>query len=306
MAAFALAQDKKLGFFDRFATRSTRLFANPSPELATRGSAVPKAQLTTPDVPVSGSSAPMNVSGALAGLKDNLAPMPTVPKKRGVFDRVGDFVGSDEGRAALFRAGATMLDGGSVGDGLMAGANMVDQRRAERIKQAENDRQFGLDQGRLGVAQKNADTERDRVITSASRDATANKIAATRVKLQAQQAAARLGFDYDRLAHDQKMGFQQFVIAQMRDQTDRRGQDVSRANSQDSTAASYYGADSARHTADENRAASNGKKMEVETTVGDSTATASRVAPHYGEVRYDEKGNAYRLDKFTGKPVRIR
>lgn len=54
----------------------------------------------------------------------------------GMLSRIGDFLKSDEGRAALLRSGAATLQSGNIGSGIMAGANFVDQRRHERESQA--------------------------------------------------------------------------------------------------------------------------------------------------------------------------
>lgn len=79
-----------------------------------------------------------------------------------IFDRaigrVGDFVESDQGRGALFRAGATMLGTGNVGQGFMAGAGYVDQQKAAAAAQAEKDRQFGLDERGVDINQQEADS----------------------------------------------------------------------------------------------------------------------------------------------------
>jgi hypothetical protein len=77
-------------------------------------------------------------------------------KRKGVFDRIGDFVQSDEGRAALMRSAGATLQGG-LGAGIEAGTNFYDQRRA----QAEDARRFGIEEalkGRgLDINQQTAD-----------------------------------------------------------------------------------------------------------------------------------------------------
>jgi hypothetical protein len=87
----------------------------------------------------------------------------------GVGDKIGDFIGSDQGKAALLRAGAAMLGGGSIGDGINAGANYVDHQKAVAagaqqqgfenalhsgelaLKGTEAQQKYDLGQGNLGA-----------------------------------------------------------------------------------------------------------------------------------------------------------
>ena len=72
------------------------------------------------------------------------ASQPEVAERRGPLAAIGDFIKSDEGRGALFRAGATGLATGNFGAGLMAGAGYIDDQKAMAAQQAEADRNFGL------------------------------------------------------------------------------------------------------------------------------------------------------------------
>lgn len=88
-----------------------------------------------------------------------LAAAPQVQQERNsVFDRIGDFIRSDEGRGALLRSGAATLQNG-LGAGVAAGASWVDQRRQQRIAQANEDRNFGLRQQAVQIDQQQADTQ---------------------------------------------------------------------------------------------------------------------------------------------------
>jgi hypothetical protein len=100
----------------------------------------------------------------MAGIKSALAE--NAAKPRGFLDRIGDFLGSDEGRAALLRSGAATLQGG-LGAGIQAGADFVDRRRHERAAaaSADADRQldrermnntYNLGLGRLGIDSENS------------------------------------------------------------------------------------------------------------------------------------------------------
>ena len=91
------------------------------------------------EAPVSLSTRPLD-----AGTAPPLAAMDTDLKKpNGLFDRIGDFLHSDEGRAALLRSGAATLQGG-LGAGIEAGANFVDQRRHERAAGAQQAAELAL------------------------------------------------------------------------------------------------------------------------------------------------------------------
>ena len=83
-------------------------------------------------------------------------PLPDV-KKQGPLGRVGAFFGSDEGKAALFRAGATMLAGGNVGEGMLAGAGEVDRRKKEAVDAAHYDREMGQKDRGFDISQQGTD-----------------------------------------------------------------------------------------------------------------------------------------------------
>jgi hypothetical protein len=91
----------------------------------------PVDNLLAPPVP----SAPP--PGALDKVGDGGAAMNAVAAQaptglqKGLMGRIGDFLHSDEGRAALLRSGAATLQGG-LGAGIEAGANFTDRRRHER------------------------------------------------------------------------------------------------------------------------------------------------------------------------------
>lgn len=95
------------------------------------------------------------------------ASPPTLTKSNGLFDRIGDFLHSDEGRAALLRSGAATLTGG-LGAGINAGAGFVDQRRKERAASAQDatenafrekqlNNTYNLGLGRLDIDAANSD-----------------------------------------------------------------------------------------------------------------------------------------------------
>jgi hypothetical protein len=90
-------------------------------------------------------------ASALAGM--------AAPKMKGggVFDRIGDFIGSDDGKAALFRAGAEMLSSGDIGRGMSAGAGWMDQQRIQRAREAQWQKEHALKEQGVNIDQQRAD-----------------------------------------------------------------------------------------------------------------------------------------------------
>lgn len=80
------------------------------------------------------------------GINSSLAA--NAAKPRGFLDRIGDFLHSDEGRAALLRSGAATLQGG-LGAGIQAGANFMDERRHERDSTATENHRLDLQERHL-------------------------------------------------------------------------------------------------------------------------------------------------------------
>jgi hypothetical protein len=138
-----------------------------SPALAAAGigskrKAKARGDAVVPSKPPVQSSPPINpdASGRMAGIESALAALPveetatfdmgggsdtfsSTPElkqygalKRGLIG-VDDFLKSDEGRAALFRSGAQTLATGNIGQGFLAGADLVDGRRKERTAAAQ-------------------------------------------------------------------------------------------------------------------------------------------------------------------------
>lgn len=76
-------------------------------------------------------------------------------QKRSFFDSIGDKLNEPGVRAALLRSGATTLSTGDLGQGIMAGANFMDQRRTE----GENTRRWEAGHD-IDVAKLSNDTAR--------------------------------------------------------------------------------------------------------------------------------------------------
>lgn len=102
-----------------------------------------------------GDPAPADGPASLVrGLPDPKAESP------GIFGAIGDFLSSDEGRAALLRSGAATMQGG-LGAGITAGANFVDTRHREGEDARRFDEQQALRDRGVGVDEFNAATRAD-------------------------------------------------------------------------------------------------------------------------------------------------
>lgn len=80
-----------------------------------------------------------------------LGGLPEIQQHHGMLSRIGDYLKSDEGRAALFRSGATTLASGNVGQGFLAGANMVDQRKSDRMAQSSAAAKAAFEEKKLNM-----------------------------------------------------------------------------------------------------------------------------------------------------------
>lgn len=238
-------------------------------------------------------------TGFLAGQS-----MPSV-KKPSVFDRIGDFINSPAGRQALIAsAGATMQ--GGLGAGIQAGLGAYNQYGQQQAQiDAQNRR---LDQGDRGldIDQQRADV--DALATDARIKNMAVQAGIDVAKLEEAIRKAKNGERLDELelridAYFKDRGIDlRMIEEQGRNARTQATLGVSRANTQEDNETRRYVADSSRTTQQENIANARGTTRTVKDEDGNSTTT---VSPNYGEIRTDGRGNRYRLDPFTGRPVRI-
>ncbi len=145
----------------------------------------PKVGVSTPPfVPIlQGADEPLVDPGE--GI-DPSAIDPGAPKvKRGLFDRIKEFAGSDMGRAALLRSAAATFDGG-LGAGIMAGADYVDRQKAIGRDQENFLAQMALKQQGVEIDQQRADQQGERY------------------QNQTLNEALGLGLDRDRLGETQR------------------------------------------------------------------------------------------------------
>jgi hypothetical protein len=127
--------------------------------------------LTAPPIPQAPPPGTLDKIGDGGAAMHSLAAQAPTGLQKGFMDRIGDFLHSDEGRAALLRSGAATLRGG-LGAGIEAGAGFVDQRRHEReasaasaderaMREKQIDNAFNLGLGRLDIdAQNSGETAR--------------------------------------------------------------------------------------------------------------------------------------------------
>lgn len=105
---------------------------------------------------------------------------PTVPeikKPGGFFDRIGDFITSDEGRATLLRSGAATINGG-IGAGIEAGAKFADERKGLMAAREQALAELGLKQQGLDQQGQHYDNNFQLGLMGEGNKSTANDIAA--------------------------------------------------------------------------------------------------------------------------------
>jgi hypothetical protein len=256
----------------------------------------PEPMAVTPD--------PMPSSSG-AGMVD---PMQTGKRftNPGVFDRIGDFINSDRGRATLLRSGAATMQGG-LGAGIMAGAAYNEDQKELEQKQMNWVSEMGLRTRATDIDQQQVDQ------TGAYQ---AGQLDNSSLNIARQAASDRETARKNRVTEgidlvEEEGRNTRFGIG---DNTQRRGQDIT-VRGQDVTVrgqdiaaeTAIRGQDNTRYIADENRAYTYGDKGETTVGVGKrSSVKSTKVKPSYdAEIRYDGEGNAYRLDRFTGRPVRV-
>lgn len=225
----------------------------------------------------------------------------------GIMDRIGDFIGSDRGRATLLRSGAETMRNG-LGAGIAAGAAYYDDQKEIEAKQMNWVSEMGLKTRQTDIDQQTADQTGRYQEGRIDVDSTEAAIAAANSREAARKNRVNEGIDLVKEEGTNK----RFQIGNMTDQeriaAQREGIAAGERNNKRSVGASIYGTDSQRYIADENRAYANGDVGETTVGVGKrSKVTAKRVNPSYDqEIRYDDNGQPWRLDPFTGKPVRAR
>lgn len=94
---------------------------------------------------------------AMSGIQGALAQNAAMPRKRGIFERIGDALEDPNIRAALFRSGAATFDGG-IGAGAMAAADFMDERRRDDERRRQFELGHDLDKERVGIDRQRADT----------------------------------------------------------------------------------------------------------------------------------------------------
>lgn len=253
-------------------------------------------------------------SNAARGALDQVAAggAPALKRSRGgVFDRIGDFVGSDRGKGALFRAGASMLSTGNIGGGMMAGANYVDEQKALDRAQAEKDRMFSLDTKKLGIDQQNADETALYHSGALANSANQNMIDMMRAEATARHNAAAEGIDWAKITQADRHKRIDAELKAAEIKTAQRGQDIT---AETARRGQDIGADTSRYATDSSRIVGlerNAWEQGPETTTkaydddGNVVEQSTARRPVYGELRYDTKGQAYRKDPLTGAPIPV-
>lgn len=242
------------------------------------------------DMPMSDAG---ELTGALAG-----NGVPRIGKPKSVFEQ---FISSPQGiQALLASAGATMQ--GGLGAGIQAGLGAYNQYGQQQAQMDAQNRR--LDQGDRGLDIQQQDADVDAIDRNNRYQARLIELGIDVAKLEEAKRKAQAGERLDwaelkALEEDRRVRAELQIRGQ---NVTMRGQDVSRENNQRTVDATIRGQDAANWRAGEASANARGTKRTVKDEDGNSTTT---VSPNYGEIRTDGRGNRYRLDPFTGRPVRI-
>jgi hypothetical protein len=253
-------------------------------------------------------AAPGDVSAELAA-RGGVAP--AAHPKRGVFDRIGDFMGSDQGKAALLRAGAATMQGG-LGAGVMAGADYVDGQKKIARDEEHYSREMGQRDRGLDIQQQGTDQSGLYQAGQLQNSANAQMLDALELK-----EAIRKNQMGEVLTQRQ-----QDILRENNIRTTAvtaRGQDVSRANALTqaevsrennirSTSVQARGQDLTHYDQSEDRAWQYGSERTTTQRDADGNAigTSEATIPAYGDIRQDPTtGKYYRLDPATGAPVEV-
>lgn len=167
-------------------------------------------------------SAPM---ATVVPTAEDIGPAPKL-QGNGVFDRIGAFLGSDDGRAALFRSGAETLRTGNIGAGLAAGAGWMDEQRLQRARQAQIDKENELRTRGVDIDQQRAD--QSGIYQAAQIDDMSARrsldVAKLEEAIRKAQAGERLDTMEMLLLNKYREG--ELALGYQKDATARRGQDV--------------------------------------------------------------------------------
>lgn len=275
-------------------------------------------QATSFDGPVDFGRAPISIAPSLTA-------SPTItPNKPGFFDRIGDFIGSDEGKAALLRAGAEMLRSGSVGGGVMAGADFMDKRKAiaaeaqrdaldRAIRQQQVNQSGAYQQGSLDLQRDELGEKRYQYDNPSGSDKLRERSALDRTIIGERGANYRTGVQASTTQRGQTLDYN---LGRARLQEDRRQYDTPSANATLAAETSRYTHDNPSGDARLQAAGIGSKAMGTRTveyqeevpgtdgwfsspemrTVKEESPLVppSQVQPTANqEVRYDAQGQAY-------------
>lgn len=211
--------------------------APPAPAMGSPAMPAPAMAQPGPSDMERSAVAKMPLLGPLSGISIDV-PAPAPAERKGVFGRIGDFIGSDEGKGALLRASAQLLGGGSVGDAIGAGAQFVDGRRKERMDQQVREREFGQRDRALNIQQQGTDQTGLYQAGQLQNAATRANIDMAQVELGAKQQAERLKLDWARLSQAD----QQFLMKQAMEKLLEDGRNARHSTPSGST---VYASDSA-------------------------------------------------------------
>lgn len=255
----------------------------------------PEARQVTPDMPIGPSGV------------EPIAPMEQGKRftDPSITQRMGDFIKSDQGRAALMRSAGATLQGG-LGAGIAAATGYIDDEKEKEAKQMNWVSEMGLKTRAQQVDEQVADQTGSYQRARADIDSTQVAINEKVARDNDRKARAAEGIDIMEEGGRNTRFERGDVTDNRRIDANIYGTDASMRNADVSAESSRYATDSSRITADQNRAYQYGDSSSASSKLPNGVnLTVNRRAPDYGEnLRYDKAGNPYYRDRLTGKPVR--
>lgn len=292
------------------------------PPVAARGPlAPPDPMATVPPVAGMGAPAAPEPMGTGTGFSTSISPDAAAsmartpnaapPPRRGPLGGVGDFLSSDEGKGALFRASAQLLGGGTLGDAAMAGANHVDARRREATEQERYDRDEGQQDRTLDISDRNS--KGDLAYKAGTLELGGMRHQLDIATLAETQRKAMAG---EQLTAQEQAQLQQWRAVQanlerdaiaQRERDSQRDYGASIYGTDKDYEASTYNTDVDANTAFLDDALQHGPTRTTTNrdAEGNVTGTTSATAPRFNDYRRDAAGNWYVLNPATGQPVQV-
>jgi hypothetical protein len=258
---------------------TTTASAAPAPddfgdEIVVTGSPMPEPTFSSQTPPHSTGmewtgQAPANIGALAADAPSNLK------KGNGIFDRIGDFINSDEGRGALLRSGAATMQGG-LGAGIAAGAGWMDQRRMEKAKQGQWEAEHAQNKRKVDIDQQQANQTGMYQQGQLGNATTKLKMDAVRMAHIRDKELRDMDLSEEELAFKRQAHRDDVALGYRRDSTQRRGQDVQRETHYAPSGSTQYTVDAQNERWAAEQESENGAWNDVDLDTGDGVKVSGR------------------------------